>query len=148
MTASPASAHYVYQGGWTYRTDYDCTAQRSEISHGRYGDGYSKSDVAAWERTPISQCTYPSWRPGGYIRTKAELWKWLPAQNRWSKCYQTGWFYNTKTKQQISLQVTYKGGVKGGKCGPGYYGTVAYGHQNNGGWHGGAIWSGYHYLPI
>ncbi|MBK3571609.1 hypothetical protein [Streptomyces sp. MBT62] len=148
MSAAPASAHYVYDGGWTYRTDYDCTANRSEISHGRYGDGYSRSDVAAWEKSLIAQCTFPSYRPGGYIKTRVHLYKWNSVKKKWTHCYSSPWYSNTRNKHKIDLRVTYKGHGNGPGCGKGYYGTVAEGYVYNGGWHGGAIWSGYHYLPI
>ncbi|MER6632346.1 hypothetical protein ABT301_29705 [Streptomyces sp. NPDC000987] len=147
LTASPASAHYVYEGGWTYRTDYDCTANRSETSHGRYGDGYSRSDVAAWEASPIGQCTYLSWRPAGYIATKLVLYKWNSTKKKWAACYKSKWYYNTKNKHKIDLRVTYKNGGRGA-CGPGWYNTLAIGVQKNGDWHGGGIWSGNHYLPV
>ncbi|MCW8384640.1 hypothetical protein [Streptomyces justiciae] len=149
LTAAPASAHYVYEGGWTYRTQYDCTANRVETSHGKYNEGFSRSEVAAWEENWLGfQCTFPSSRPAGYIRTRIEFYKWNSSKKVWQLCWKNkGWWKNTRNAQQIDVGVRYKNGGRG-LCGAGWYGTTAHGHQYNGGWHGGAMFSGSHWLPV
>lgn len=148
LSAGPASAHVVYEGGWTYRTNYDCTANRVETSHGKYKEGFSRSEVAAWEDLLGAQCLFPSYRPRGYIRTCIEFHKWNSSKKRWELCWKNkGWWKNTRNAQQIDVGVRYKN--KGmGLCGAGWYGTTAHGHQYNGGWHGGALFSGSHWLPV
>lgn len=143
VTAQPAAAHYVYEDVYVYASDADCTKVRSEISHGS-GGGYSRTDVTAKYYYPIIgiQC-YTEWsRPAGYIALRYTLLKWNGSS--WAVCAGIGWYYNSVVAKKLTASYNY--GTRPW-CGSGYYGTMSDGYVYNGAWHGGSLWSGYHYLP-
>lgn len=149
VTATPASAHYVYERGHTYASSTDCAWARSEVSHGN-GGGYAQADVAADYRqwTPVGpiDCGNKLWtRPPGYLAVRAELYKWNASQSQWQICRDSGGYaYNPESAHSIYIY-NYFGGYP--PCGSGYYGTIAYSFEYNGDWHGGPMWSGFHWLP-
>jgi len=140
LTTSPAMAHYVYEDVLVYASDADCTKVRSEISHGS-GGGYSRTDVTPkyLQHTPC----YTEWtRPAGYIALQYQLYKWTGSQ--WAVCVGIPWHYNSTPAKKLTAFYNYGSSPL---CGPGYYGTLSHGFVWNEGWHGGSLWSGYHYLP-
>jgi hypothetical protein len=81
-------------------------------------------------------------RPPGYIALLFQLYKWTGSQ--WAVCAGTSWFYNSTSAKKLAGFYNYGSSPW---CGAGYYGTLSYGFVWNGAWHGGPLWSGYHYLP-
>ena len=163
--ATPASAHYVYEVGFTYTSSdgHQCVYNYAESSHGRSGNGYMKGTVGAFKSWTGSDgyhdCTTPTktdddnWdRPSQNIAVKDYYFRLNPnpTHNKafpqdWSVCEYSDWFYNQKTSYYLSIAGAMRGPTI---CGNGYYGTLSYGYVNNGGWLGGTIWSGGHQLPV
>jgi len=79
------------------------------------------------------------------------LLKWEPDVNLWATCEQTDWVYS-QSDGEFQVIVDEEWG-SAAPCQPGYYGTYGVGFQwsydtsQTGSWHGGSLWSGYHWLP-
>jgi len=147
MTA--ASAHYVYEKAFTWRSSVDCVDTRSEISHG-HGGGYSRANSEITKRGYIPvvnqwrDCLSDFKRPAGYIHNQLALFRYAAPVDEWYRCSSWRSWYNSNTTARFDTYV-YWGTTA--PCGPGYYGTTGGGSEYNGVWHGGLIWSGNHYLP-
>ncbi|WP_448601162.1 hypothetical protein [Thermoflexus hugenholtzii] len=138
-------AHVVYQQGWVYWSQDDCVFGRSEISHGNYGKGYVRVDTQAYRGTSTPSGYYPCStymnRPPGFMAQKVVLYKWTGSQ--WAVCWETPWLYNPIETWWIMFDTHFMNVP----CGSGYYANYGAHFEYNGGWHGGWIWSGAHYLP-
>lgn len=163
---APASAHYVYQQGDVYdSSSFDqCIQVYAESSHGESGDGYMKGVVGAYKSYDFNgqhyDCSYAEtsgdydgeWRrPSQNIEIRDEYFRLNnnPTHNKafpkdWSLCEYSDWYVNGKTDYQITIAGEMQGPSA---CGNSYYGTLAAGKVNNGGWLGGTVWSGGHKLP-
>lgn len=145
LGASPASAHYVYEGVFTYRSSDNCTYGRAEISHGD-GNGYARTDVESETQlgTPsgVYQCALAYERPSGYLAAKTEIYAWNGSD--WYLCAATDWHYNSTVTSAFIIESRMIGSPI---CGSAYYGTMGTGYVWNGAWYGGSVWSGYHWLP-
>lgn len=145
-TAAPALAHYVYEEAYTYWSSDSCTWGRSETSHGS-GGGYAQGDAEAHRGTRTIffgtvECSLDFDRPPGYLAVR---WDWLYwTGSEWAVCAYYDWQYNSTTTHRMVLDYDFGSSPW---CGSGYYGTSAGSSHYNGGWHGGYIWSGYHWLP-
>jgi len=160
-TITGASAHYVYQNGFTWANSNSskCTWEYAESSHGKTGHGYMKGYVQGWQSyfngSTIYNCAQA--KSAGYnshwylpphdLRQTDFYFKYKGSGQGWSLCELTGhWVYNTK----LSFGITVAGEMKGDlACGAGYYGTLAWGQAYySGSWVGpNAKFSGGHYLP-
>lgn len=140
-TAGAASAHYIYDSGITYASSNDCAYGYSETSHGT-GGGYSKSYILAEYHFSSADCAVYWKRPVGYLAVAFDLYKWTGSS--WALCRYTNWYYNSTDTSQFILYAYYGSSPP---CGNGYYATYGGNFEYNGGWHGGWLWSGYHYLP-
>jgi hypothetical protein len=148
-----ALAHYVYQSGWTYRTSFDCEWTYSEISHGVYHGGYSKVEGFSAQVNQVP----PFWtnnycgggfnRPAGYLIDRAVLYRWNGSA--WAVCRDTGWVYNSSNVAGFTIWDEWSVGDWGdpSPCGAGSYQTHGASFEYNGGWRGGWLWSGAHWLP-
>lgn len=145
MTTGVAYAHYVYNSGWTYWSSTDCVWERSETSHGG-GGGYTKSDLESWRNLiyPPANCSITFDRPPNYIKLRYDWEKWDESTSNWVVCAYVGWQYNSSTTWHFQLSYDF-GSTPW--CGSGQYATDTEGYELNGDWHGGAMWSGSHYLP-
>ncbi len=119
LGVSPASAHYVYQDGFTYESsDFNqCVYGYAESSHGESGNGYMEGEVDAFK----------SWNDSAGASAKY-----------------SDWFYDQKSSWWFQIAGEMRGPTI---CGDGYYGTLSDGDVNNGNWLAGSIWSGGHKLP-
>jgi hypothetical protein len=140
LTTSPVMAHYVYEDVLVYASNADCTKVRSEISHGS-GGGYSRTDVTP-KYFQNTHCHTGWTRPAGYIAAQYQLYKWTGSQ--WAVCGGTPWYYNATSANKLTIA---SNDGSSPLCGPGYYGTLSHGFVWNKAWHGGSLWSDYHYLP-
>lgn len=145
VTAGPAVAHYVYNGGTVdYFGSDGCVNSRSETSHGAWNGGYWKTD------TEIKQddywgfnCTTPYLRPAGYVAAHVQGWRY---SGGWYICFNHGYKYNTESTARLVLAVEEPDRVP--PCGNGYYHNVARSHTKTGTtWPGGKMTSPNHYLP-
>jgi hypothetical protein len=143
IPATPAQAHYVYSQADVYRSTGPCVTVRSETSHGTNNDGYFKNNMySKWGLDQYqTACGNAFARPAGYLTMKNQIYKWDGYQ--WTMCVDRAWVYNSTTTS--SMQVLNNPGYL--LCGPGYYGLQTGDFIYNGGWYGGSLWSGYHYLP-
>jgi len=116
----------VYDDGF----DVDILQSRTEL----FSNGNLASGADLYPRNPKTQRFY---LPPGYMANATLLYHW--SGSSWSLCGNSGWMYNPGT--QFVHAPTIRWGVN--PCGGGYYGTVSYGYHWNGGWKGGALWSGY-----
>jgi hypothetical protein len=155
-----ASAHYVYQNGFTWANSNSsrCTWEYGESSHGQTGHGYMKGYVQGWQSyfngSTIYNCAqaksagYNShwYLPTHNLRQTDFYFKYKGSGNGWSLCELTGhWVYNAKPSYGLTVAGEMKGDLA---CGSGYYGTLAYGQAYyNGNWQGGTKFSGGHFLP-
>jgi len=168
LGVTPASAHYVYQTGFTYESSNgtQCVLGYAESSHGKSGDGYMKGWVLAakdWTSGSGSHATHyncdqnigPSgsrwYRPSNNIAVRDYYFRLNsnPTHNKafpqdWSVCEYSDWFYNQKSDYELIIAGEMRGPTI---CGDSYYGTLSVGDVNNGGWLGGSVWSGGHKLP-
>lgn len=144
--ASPASAHYVYESGYTHYTSSEqCVKTRSEISHGS-GGGYSKTDnkslVGQWTPWGIVPCGGGADVPPGWMKNAFVLYKWTGSG--WGACRGTQWWYNPIRTSNWTIYANYGTSPP---CGRGYYGTMSYTYVwANSAWIGGLMWSGHQYL--
>ena len=135
-TAVPAYAHFIYEDGFTYASDFDCAANRAEISHGS-GGGYSRSDIAAWVIGGDEPCRDHFIRPAGYLRAASDLDKW--SGSSWQPCVVSNWTYSTKSAHTLQVATDYGSNPP---CGSGIYRTYGDGQFLNGTWKGGGLSSG------
>lgn len=145
-TAGVAWAHFVFQKDYTFQSDSTCTLARSEASHGG-GGGYSKSDVIGRKQAPFGpwgsiNCGADDIRAAGQLALRFDWWKWTGSD--WAICAGTDWYFNPNATWHYSIHWDYGASPW---CGDGYYGTMTYAYNQNGGWQGGALWSGFHLLP-
>ncbi|MDQ1685732.1 MAG: hypothetical protein QOC82_2469 [Frankiaceae bacterium] len=167
--AAPASAHYVYEVGFTYESsDFNqCVIGYAESSHGQAGNGYMKGYVMATKSHISGSGSHATrfdcnedlgspashWiRPPQNLAIKDYYFRLNPNPQHnkafpsdWSVCEYSDWFYNQKSSYVLSIAGEMRGPTI---CGNGYYGTLSYGDVNNGGWLTGSIWSGGHKLPV
>lgn len=147
--ATPAYAHYIYESGYTYTSNDDCTWNRSEISHG-VGGGYSKVDVkssvgAIVEDLGFVRCAANSNRPVDHIRAAWDLGKWDGSS--WSVCRLSPWYKNNSSASSLTVSQIHGYNPV---CRDGSYRTLGWGHLKiNGAWYGGSLSSGAtgHTLP-
>jgi hypothetical protein len=136
---SSVMAHYVYSSGIVYQNSDEliCVHGRSETSHGG-GGGYYRVDEQTHNCSGITVT-----RPAGNIAVRAKFYKWTGSE--WVVCEDSDWSYNPTTSDHWGIAKDYGSSPP---CGNGYYGTsgAAYIYWNDA-WHGGWIWSGYHWLP-
>jgi hypothetical protein len=79
-----------------------------------------------------------AFRPAGSLALRLQTWRWNGSA--WGVCVDSGYIYNSSATYGLGAWYTYGSQTP---CGDGYYGTMGYGYQYNGGWKGGAEWSGY-----
>ena len=150
--SAPVFAHYIYEEGYTYSSDYECAWNRAEISHGS-GGGYSKSDVEAKKvkidyddgMIMISHCASDFTRPIAHLRAKWMLY--IMEDSSWMHCRSGTYRYNPYSASSLRVMEDFGSSPP---CGAGEYMTVGYGHLKNGGmWYGGFILAGAtgHTLP-
>lgn len=133
--ASPAGAHYVYEGRRVYSSPTLCLDGRAEISHGN-GGGYVRVDARVSEPSSYGGvCNGTVWGNRYNVIVKAQLWKYNGRY--WELCRDTGWKYSR------SVRVSYGSRPP---CGRGTYGVTGYAYVENAGWKGGKIESGMHWL--
>lgn len=140
-----AQAHYVYQQGVLATYGQYCTVGRAEVSHGS-GGGYTKTDTDSETEQIYTgvQCIQPFARAAGNLAAKYDYYYWRGGE--WVICRLVGdYYYNSSNAAKFVM--SYNFGVRP-PCGDGYYGTMSYTYVNDGTtWRGGAIWSGYQYIP-
>ncbi|HSX28932.1 MAG TPA: hypothetical protein VLE73_00065 [Candidatus Saccharimonadales bacterium] len=134
-----AYAHYVYELGMMYQTSEDCVDGYSEVSHGNWNKGYSKTTVGAKFNYNGSFCAEAFYRPAGYLKNRARFQ--FQAAPGIANCRDTGDIYNT-TKSAM-LTVTQHWSTN---CGSWNYRTELTGLMLNGSWKGGVLSSGFHWL--
>ena len=144
-----AFAHYVYDEGFTYEsTTWPCVENRSEISHGS-GYGYAQSKVRSWRvlipppPLPHLYCVKSFNRPSNHIKAKVQVVHKPPGASTWQLCYNPALSFNQSTGYILYVSKTF---TQSNWCGPGTYGTWAFGYVKNNTWYGGEIWSGTHTL--
>jgi len=144
FSAAPAAAHYVYQDDRVYNGDNECVEVRSEVSHGSLGAGYYKTDVEVWQGLlGYGNCLYHWERSSGKIAGKQQHFVNNNGSSR--VCTATGWVFNTSFGNQLTIAVNHNRDYP--LCGDGHYANWTGGYNNNGGeWHGGWVWSGWHWF--
>ncbi len=143
MVSGVVYADTVSDDGWVYASSTVCVKGRSELSHGS-GGGRTEGEVQSRYRTPVISWDCQTWihRPVGYLKVNVKYLYWT--EDRWKECGGTGWQYNTSGSAWKMKVVRSYGSTP--DCGSGYYGTDTGAYVNNGGWHGGWVWSGQLYL--
>jgi hypothetical protein len=147
-----AYAHYVYDGGFVWQNGTGkCLHVTSEISHGN-GGGYAKVKVHAVRETkfiggdivvPEEDCSEDWPQIARYLAARPKLWKWT--NQGWALCKRGSWTFNSTTTATL-VKDRYYGTTT--PCANGWYGTDGGGYINfNGGWVGGWMWAGCHWLP-
>lgn len=138
-----ASAHYVYEEGYTWEDgEHKCVETYSEISHGD-GRGYTAGRVHAVKETLFDNiaCQRDWERPTGYLRVQPDLWYWTGSQ--WAYCIGLDPHHNTQPASKLQQGVYHQM-----QCGEGWYGAHTLGQTyHDGRWRGGRMWSGAHWLP-
>jgi hypothetical protein len=145
LSNSEAEAHTVYNNGYVYASSTNCTWSRADKSHGTGGGqhyAFTRSKYALYTTRGDLHCGRRWDRPPGYIAARYNNYKW--SGQRWQVCTHTSYRYNPQTRHYHQVRVN--SGTRP-PCGRGHYGTTAFSYVNNGGWYGGTMWSGYHYLP-
>lgn len=145
ISSSEAEAHTVYNRGNVYASSTNCTWSRADKSHGTGGGqhyAFTRSTYAQFTPWGDLHCGRNWDRPPGYIAVKYNNLKWNGS--RWQLCTYTRWIYNPVTRHYHQTRVNSGASPP---CGRGYYGTMAFSSVYNGGWYGGRMWSGYHFLP-
>lgn len=145
LLPAAAYAHVIYEGGYIWENgNGKCLWEHAELSHGD-GGGFAQSTPRAVTETSTPTGDVECWqdwnRPAYYLGARNLLTKWYGDQ--WYVCVDGDWKWN----QQYTDQIT-KTSVYHTPCGAGYYanfgGGVTYFNDR---WHGGHLYSGYHYLP-
>lgn len=125
-----------------------CVQGRSEISDGQYLMGYIKTDVVnlgdLWGMT--GSCNWAESKPPNYLKIKHQLSKFNGVTGGWDACWTSNVLYNSTTASELKQGVTFSGSRP--YCGNGWYQNLGRSYVlDNNTWYGGALWSGYHYLP-
>lgn len=140
--AEAISAHTLLSSGWTYTDGSLCVLGSAAAQHPPAG-GYSGASVESYNNYHWLGCSGNRDKPPGHLLVRRQWYKWNGSA--WYVCNDSGNVRNATTTWTISHQRTFTTAI----CGSGWYGTQAYGvvYENVGGWRGGSVWSGAHYLP-
>lgn len=141
--ASAANAHTVFERGWTYHSDVNCTWGRADINHGNHGGGGSYAFTRSTRNSYAGYCSRLAEKLPGYIAVRYQRLK--HTRNGWRVCTYTGWRKNNYKTHYWST--TGDSGGSRPSCGNGFYGTMGYSYVLNGSWYGGSVWSKGHTLP-
>ena len=145
LVSGTVYAHTVKQTEWTYRSGADCSKGHAELGHGS-GGGRTNGRSESWYRSSLGpmgdiHCGVTWNRPDNHLALRVIYYYWTGAS--WHKCRDTDWTYNVGSQWKMEDGNDYSSP----RCGSGWYGTWTGAYVNNGGWHGGSVWSGYHWLP-
>lgn len=146
-TPGVASAHYVKQEGPLATWEDNCTIGRSEVSHGG-GGGYTRVDTKSRQSDPLTgtRCIWPFDRPAGQIAARYHYYRYSSARKTWLLCKRSAWAYNQRTARDV--RISWNFGAVPPCGGNGYFGTIGDSLVlDDGAWHGGQLWSGYHFIP-
>ena len=155
LTATGASAHYVYYRDIVWSNDYWCTSAYAEISHGQFNKGYLDASTEAKHdfETPYGtyNCQWRSSRPAEWLKVKAVVFKYDAAAKKWGVCAWTDYKFNAKPATTVGVKHHFARTY----CSKGWYRTQARSYMKvNGKWQGGRIYSNGstpssgHYLPV
>ena len=140
----PVYAHVVYEDGYTWSSNHNCTWGRSEISHGS-GGGYSKATVESEVNLEDKICAQRYWRPINYLKSKWDLQ--YKVNGQWIRCKKGNTWYNGRKAWKLA---NYKNHGSSPLCGNAEYRTVGESKVRLGNdWWGGDLSSGVygHWLP-
>jgi hypothetical protein len=147
ILGSTDRARATGNSGYTDSTGPQCAYNWSHIYRPAFSStAYASGGVRSLVADNGSYCPIGVWssRPPGYLAVRLVVWKYN--SGREFVCKSTGYTYNPGSASRLS-RTTSMGKRYNTACGPGYYGTVAYGYVfNDGRWQGGYIWSGWKYL--
>ncbi|MBI4310174.1 MAG: hypothetical protein HY681_00205 [Chloroflexi bacterium] len=98
--------------------------------------------VEAYSQFSGQNCAVFFTRPANYLKLKNEWYFWY--NDHWAVCSYTDWMYNPTSMWAMTYYYDFGASPE---CGATDYATNGEGYEYDGGWHGGSVWSGSHYLP-